>query len=103
MTYDSTFAALADPTRRALFEALAKEPCAVGVLAEAFPVSRPAVSQHLKVLTDAGLVSMEKRGRSNIYAVRREGLAEVRAYLDRLWGDVLSEFSEEIAQRGSEE
>ncbi len=100
MTYDSTFAALADPTRRAVFETLVHRPSAVGVLAEAMPVSRPAVSQHLKVLTDAGLVTMRRQGRSNVYAVRREGLAEVRAYLDRLWGDVLSDFSNEIDRRG---
>ncbi|TCL08633.1 ArsR family transcriptional regulator [Shimia isoporae] len=99
MAYDSTFAALADPTRRALFEALTRKPAAVGVLADAFPVSRPAVSQHLKVLTDAGLVTMRKEGRSNIYAVRREGLSEIRAYLDQLWGDVLREFSDEIERR----
>ncbi|WP_422048001.1 ArsR/SmtB family transcription factor [Shimia sp.] len=96
MTYDSSFAALADPTRRYLFEALSKRPQAVGALAETVPVSRPAVSQHLKVLTDAGLVTMRKQGRSNIYAVRREGLAELRAYLDQLWGDVLTDFANEI-------
>lgn len=99
MTYDSTFSALADPTRRALFEAVVKEPCAVGVLAAGFPISRPAVSQHLKVLSDAGLVTMRREGRSHIYAARREGLAELRAYLDGLWSDVLSEFSKEIEQR----
>ncbi|KPA20080.1 HTH-type transcriptional regulator [Shimia sp. SK013] len=99
MAYELIFSALADPTRRALFEALSQCPQSVGVLARKVPVSRPAVSQHLKVLTDAGLVTMQPKGRSNIYAVRRAGLTEVRAYLDRLWEDVLSDFASEIESR----
>ena len=86
--------ALADPTRRAVFEALAAAPAPVGVLAAQLPVSRPAVSQHLKVLSDAGLVSVQAEGTRRIYAVRREGLAELRAYLDRFWDTALAGFAE---------
>lgn len=96
MTYETAIIALADPTRRHLFEALAERPNSVGALARQVPVSRPAVSQHLKVLGDAGLVTMTKQGRRNIYAVRREGLAELRAYLDGLWDDVLAAFAAEV-------
>ena len=96
MTYDSTFAALADPTRRKLFETVVARPGPVGALAAQMPVSRPAVSQHLKVLSDAGLVHVTVQGTRRIYAARPEGLAELRAYLDRLWGDVLTEFAKEI-------
>ena len=96
MAYEYALIALADPTRRSLFEALAAEPAPVGRLAERLPVSRPAVSQHLKVLSDAGLVTLEKRGTRHIYAVRREGLAGLRAWLDGLWGDVLTSFAEDM-------
>ena len=93
---EACFAALADPTRRAVFEAIAANPQPVGSLAERLPVSRPAVSQHLKVLSDAGLVSVQPQGTKRIYAVRREGLAGLRAYLDRFWDDVLAGFAAEI-------
>ncbi len=96
MTYDSAFEALGDATRRRLFETLAKGPQSVGALARDLPVSRPAVSQHLKVLSDAGLVDVQSAGTKRIYSVRREGLAQLRAYLDQFWGDVLQSFAEEI-------
>ncbi|KAJ54222.1 ArsR family transcriptional regulator [Actibacterium mucosum KCTC 23349] len=96
MTYESVLLALSDPTRRKVFETVAAKPCAVGAIADQLPVSRPAVSQHLKVLSDAGLVHVTVQGTRRIYAARPEGLAELRAYLDRLWGDVLTEFAKEI-------
>lgn len=86
------FAALADPTRRAVFERLAEGPRAVGALAEDLPVSRPAVSQHLKVLRDAGLVVDERDGARRIYRVDPRGVAELRAYLDRFWTANLAAF-----------
>jgi len=85
-------AALADPTRRALFERLAAEPQSVGALASHMPVSRPAVSQHLKVLKDAGLVADERRGAARIYHIDPKGLGPMRAWLDRHWDLSLANF-----------
>lgn len=99
MALQDTLTALADPTRRGIFEALHKEPQSVSALAERQPVSRPAVSQHLRVLQDAGLVRKESRGTRNIYAVRRDGLADLRTYLDRFWDDVLDAYALEIETR----
>lgn len=98
MTYHDSLTALSDPTRRQIFEALAAMPTSVGQLAEHLPVSRPAVSQHLKTLSDAGLVTVTKQGTRNIYAARPEGLADLRRYLDRLWGDVLTSFAKDIVK-----
>ncbi len=81
--------ALADPTRRAIFERLARKPAAVGELADDFPISRPAVSQHLRVLKDAQLVLHDRTGTQNIYRIDREGLAKLRAYLDAMWEQAL--------------
>jgi len=89
MTYDTALDALADRTRRRVFESLRSRPMTVGELANLQPVSRPAVSQHLKVLETAGLVSVEAQGNRRLYSIRREGLAELRAYLDSFWSDVL--------------
>jgi DNA-binding transcriptional ArsR family regulator len=86
------FGALADPTRRAIFERLAGGPSAVGDLARAFPVSRPAVSQHLKVLKDAGLVVDQSSGTRRIYAVRPEAVAALSDYLDTFWYTALTHF-----------
>ena len=86
------FTALSDPTRRLIFERLARRPRAVGELAEGLPVSRPAVSQHLKVLRDAGLVLDARDGRRRLYRVNPDGVAGMRAYLDRFWGDALAAF-----------
>ena len=91
-----TITALADPTRRAVFEAVFRAPAAVGDLAKDLPVSRPAVSQHLKVLSDAGLVTARAEGTRRVYSVRREGLEELRTWLDGFWDDVLAGFAEEI-------
>ena len=99
MTYAEVFIALADPTRRNIFEALRERPKTVGELAEGQPVSRPAVSQHLKVLESAGLVSVEPQGNRRLYLIKREGLNELRQYLDSFWSDALSAYSAEIARR----
>ena len=93
MTYGDAIAALADPTRRSIFERLRDGPRPVGELAAGLPVSRPAVSQHLRVLRDAGLVAAEREGTRNLYRVHGEGLAELRAYLDGLWQDALDAFT----------
>ncbi|MBV1896167.1 MAG: metalloregulator ArsR/SmtB family transcription factor [Rhodobacteraceae bacterium] len=98
MTYQTTLTALADPTRRQIFEAVAAEPSSVGLLAVQLPVSRPAVSQHLKALSDAGLVNVTKQGTRNIYAACPDGLADLRRYLEQLWGDVLTSFANDIAK-----
>jgi DNA-binding transcriptional ArsR family regulator len=90
-TADSQLAALADPTRRAIFERLVKGPLAVGELAAGFPVSRPAVSQHLKALEAARLVAHEKSGTQNIYRANPEGIAALRRYLDMLWTRALGD------------
>ncbi|WP_407180398.1 ArsR/SmtB family transcription factor [Bradyrhizobium sp. STM 3562] len=92
MAYGSALAVLADPTRRQVFERLRAGPRAVNAIAAGMPVSRPAVSQHLKVLKGAGLVEERSEGVRRIYSVRREGLAELRAWLDSFWGDALDAF-----------
>ena len=91
-TYHTGFSALADPTRREIFELLARRPSPVGELAEGLPVSRPAVSQHLKVLRDAGLVTDTKDGSRRLYRVNPQGVAGMREYLDRFWSDALGAF-----------
>jgi DNA-binding transcriptional ArsR family regulator len=86
------FAALADPTRRTLLERIADRPRSVGALAAELPVSRPAVSQHLKVLKDAGLVVGEARGTARIYRIDPEGLGPIRRWLDQQWERSLQNF-----------
>jgi DNA-binding transcriptional ArsR family regulator len=83
---------LGDPTRRAIFERLADGPLAVVDIARDLPVSRPAVSQHLRVLKDAGLVTDRAEGTRRLYAIDREGLASLRSYFDRFWDDALDAF-----------
>jgi DNA-binding transcriptional ArsR family regulator len=97
MTYqscmsDRVFAALADPTRRAIFERLADEPQSVGALAAKLPVSRPAVSQHLKALKEAGLVEDQAQGTSRIYRIDPQGLGPIRRWLDQQWERSLANF-----------
>ena len=87
------FTALADPTRRAIFERLAAKPAAVGQLAAELPVSRPAVSQHLKVLKDAGLVTDRAEGTRRIYTVNQAGIAVARGYFDQFWTRSLAAFA----------
>ena len=84
--------ALGDPTRRAIFERLAHGPLAVGDIAKKFPVSRPAVSQHLKVLKEAGLVRDHAEGTRRLYQVDKKGLEMLRKWLDRFWDDALEAF-----------
>ena len=86
---------LGDSTRRAIFERLSDGPLSVGQLAEGLPVSRPAVSQHLRVLKDAGLVSDRKEGTRRLYRVDPSGLAGLRAYFDSFWGEALERFAAE--------
>jgi len=90
------FAALADPTRREIFEKLAKKPLAVGEIADGLPVSRPAVSQHLKVLKDAGLVTMHTVGTRNVYHIDFRAIATMRDYLDRFWSKALAAFKDAV-------
>jgi DNA-binding transcriptional ArsR family regulator len=100
-TYQNGFSALADPTRRAIFERLARGPRAVGELAREFPVSRPAVSQHLKVLKDAGLVVDEPDGSRRLYRVDPRGVEEMRAYFDSFWSDALAAFKKAAERKGA--
>jgi DNA-binding transcriptional ArsR family regulator len=94
--------ALADPTRRAIFERLVQHPLAVGEIARELPVSRPAVSQHLKVLKDAGLVVDQPAGTRRIYRVDPQGLAAMRAQLDRFWTQALATFKEVVEEPSRE-
>lgn len=89
---DAGLGLLGDPTRRAIFQRLAQGPRSVGELAEELPVSRPAVSQHLRALKDAGLVIDRAAGTRRIYQVNPDGVANLRTYLDRIWGDALAAF-----------
>jgi DNA-binding transcriptional ArsR family regulator len=92
------FTALADPTRRAIFERLADRPSAVGELAGDLPVSRPAVSQHLKVLKDAGLVVDHPDGTRRIYQLDPDGVDALRGYLDQFWNQALTAFKRVVEQ-----
>ena len=96
------FAALGDPTRREIFARIAERPRAVGELAGELPVSRPAVSQHLKVLKDAGLVLDRAEGNRRIYRADPAGLAALRAQLDTFWNQALATF-EEVVEHANEE
>ena len=96
------WAALGDPTRRAIFERLAERPRAVGELAREFPVSRPAVSQHLKVLKDARLVVDRPAGNRRIYEVDATGLGAMRADLERFWTQALANYKRVVEQRTKE-
>jgi len=90
--------ALGDPTRRAIFERLADGPQAVGELAKDLPVSRPAVSQHLKVLKEAGLVVDRQAGNRRIYQLNPDGVGDLRAYLDQFWNRALTAFQTAVEQ-----
>jgi len=99
MTYENALAALADPTRRTVFERLRAGPLPVHALAAGLPVSRPAVSQHLKALKEAGLVQERSEGVRRIYSVRREGLQDLRDWLDSFWDDALEAFKAEAERQ----
>lgn len=94
----AVWSALGDRTRLTIFERLAKRPHAVGELARGLPVSRPAVSQHLKVLKDAGLVVDEAVGNRRIYAINPDGLTELRADLDRFWTSAMTAYKAAVEQ-----
>jgi DNA-binding transcriptional ArsR family regulator len=99
LTYEHDgWAALADPTRRAIFERLAGRPQAVGELASGLPVSRPAVSQHLKVLKEAGLVTDRRDGNRRIYQANPDGVAALRAQLDQFWSQALATYKEIVEE-----
>ena len=83
---------LGDPTRRAIFELLARRPSTVGELAQQLPITRSAVSQHLRVLKDGGLVVSQAEGTRRIYRLNPDGVAALRAYLDRVWAEALTAF-----------
>lgn len=103
MAYAEALAALADPTRRSVFETLRAGPRSVGDLAHGLPVSRPAVSQHLRVLKDAGLVRERRQGTRNFYSVDGDGLADVRAYFEGFWDEALAAFKAAAEQEGDED
>jgi DNA-binding transcriptional ArsR family regulator len=88
--------ALGDPTRRAIFERLAGGPKAVGEIANELPVSRPAVSQHLKVLKQAGLVTDRAEGTRRLYQLNPHGIQDLRAYFDQFWNQALASFKEVV-------
>ena len=102
MAIAPAFSALADPTRLKVFERIAQRPRGVGEIAHGLPVSRPAVSQHLKVLKDAGLVTAEQRGRARIYRIDPQGLGALRAWLDEHWDQSLAAFKA-LAEKGDEQ
>src|ERR1041384_3730597 len=96
MAYGTALAALADPTRRRVFERLKSGPKAVGAIARGLPVSRPAVSQHLKVLKEAGLVADRPEGTRRVYYIDPNGLGALRQWLDQFWDQALGAFQAEI-------
>jgi DNA-binding transcriptional ArsR family regulator len=92
------FQALSDPTRRQIFERIARRPASVGELAEGLPVSRPAVSQHLRVLKQAALVVERKEGTRRVYRLDPKGVEQMRRYLDRFWDRALEAFKAAVEQ-----
>lgn len=94
MSTAAVFEALGDPTRREIVRLLAQSPRSVGDLADRLPVSRPAVSQHLRVLSDAELVAVRAEGTRRVYRLDGTGAAQARAYLDRMWDTALDRFAE---------
>ena len=98
----NAFAALAEPMRQAIVERLAERPMSVGELAERLPVSRPAVSQHLKVLKAAALVSDEARGTRRVYRIDPAGLGAIRQWLDRHWERALAAYVEQVEREEKE-
>jgi DNA-binding transcriptional ArsR family regulator len=94
MAYGKVMDALGDPTRRAVFERLRAGPRSVGEVADGLPVSRPAVSQHLRVLREAGLVAERREGTKRIYELSPSGLAELRAYFEQFWSQALDAYKE---------
>jgi DNA-binding transcriptional ArsR family regulator len=102
MAYGDAIAALADPTRRAVFERLRGGPRPVVEIAHGLPVSRPAVSQHLRVLKEAGLVRERREGTRNFYSVNGDGLVDLREYFEEFWDEALAAFKE-AAEKGAKD
>jgi len=103
MAYGDTLAALADPTRRRIFERLKSGPKPVGAIARGLPVSRPAVSQHLKVLKEAGLVADRPEGTRRVYFIDPHGLGALRKWLDQFWDDALAAFQAEVEKASTKQ
>src|ERR1700726_2905820 len=103
MAYGSALAALADPTRRAVFERLRAGPRSVKAIADGMPVSRPAVSQHLKVLKEAGLVADRPEGNRRVYHIDPNGLGALRAWVDQFWDKALAAFQAEAQIKAADE
>ena len=102
MAYADALTALADPTRRRVFERLRRGPKSVGALARGMPVSRPAVSQHLRALKEAGLVDDRAEGTRRVYFIDPHGLAALRRWLDQFWDEALAAF-QAVVERGPSE
>src|SRR6266496_1104716 len=103
MAYEKTLSALADPTRRHVFERLRSGPKAVGAIARGMPVSRPAVSQHLRALKEAGLVADRAEGTRRVYFIDPHGLGALRKWLDQFWDEALAAFQAEVELGKSEQ
>jgi DNA-binding transcriptional ArsR family regulator len=101
--YGNGIAALADPTRRQVFERLRRGPRPVGEIARGLPVSRPAVSQHLRVLKEAGLVRERREGTRHFYSVNGDGLTELREYFENFWEEALAAFKEQAEKGATDE
>ena len=101
MAYATALSCLADPTRRRIFERLRSGPASVGVVARGLPVSRPAVSQHLRVLKEAGLVIDQPVGSRRVYYIDPDGLGALRAWLDQFWTDALVAFKNELEREAA--
>jgi DNA-binding transcriptional ArsR family regulator len=101
MAYEMALTALADPTRRRVFERLKSGPKPVGKIARGLPVTRPAVSQHLKALKEAGLVGDRAEGTRRVYFIDPHGLASLRRWLDQFWDDALAAFQAEVERDAS--
>ena len=101
MTYSMALTALADPSRREVFQRLRAGPCSVAAIARGMPISRPAVSQHLKRLKEAGLVADRSEGARHIYFIDPKGLASLRQWLDQFWDDALVRFQAEAERQAT--
>lgn len=96
MAYEMALTALSDPTRRQVFERVVAGPRSVGAIAKGLPVSRPAVSQHLRVLKDAGLITEQREGTRRVYTANPKALGELRAYVEAMWRDALGGMAAQI-------
>jgi len=103
MAYEKALSALADPTRRDVFERLRSGPKAVGAIAHGMPVSRPAVSQHLRALKEAGLVADRAEGTRRVYFIDPHGLGALRKWLDQFWDEALAAFQAEVERASDQE